>query len=387
MHHSPRRWRSGRLRRPPQGLHARTPRGRHQRSGGRLRYQPEARADAVTTDKLQDGAVTAADLAPDSVGAVHIQTGAVTSSEILDGTITAADLAADSVGAAEIQTGAVGSSEIADGGIAANDLAVNSVGAAQIAAGAVGTSEVVDGSLTPTDMTFTTQHIEMGLSTTATKGAITKNGAPFLHNAGTRSTFVGLEAGNFTTLGSDNTGVGRSALKDLTTGSGNTGVGKSALENLTTAVGNTAVGDGALDNLTAGDSNVAIGRFAGGALTSGQENVYVAADAGAGSESNTIRVGTQGTQTRAFLAGVKGTTLAGSPVVVTGAGQLGEGYVLADDHRLPEQSGAERQVVRAARGGRRTDADLRLGDHHQEHARGTPCRRSSRRRSSRPVSP
>ena len=45
--------------------------------------------------------------------------------------------------------------------------------------------------------------------------------------------------------------------------------------------------------------------------------------AGTSDESNTIRIGTQGTQSATFIAGISGTTVSGADVVVSSTGQLG----------------------------------------------------------------
>jgi len=65
-----------------------------------------------------------------------------------------------------------------------------------------------------------------------------------------------------------------------------------------------------------------LGINAGGNLTIGNSNIDIG-NAGVAAEANTIRVGTQGTQRRAFIAGISGTAVTGSPVVVNGSGQLG----------------------------------------------------------------
>ena len=82
-----------------------------------------------------------------------------------------------------------------------------------------------------------------------------------------------------------------------------------------------AVGDLALFNTT-GDSNTAIGDSAGFNLTSGNNNLYIN-NPGVTSESGAIRIGTSGTQTKAFIAGVTGVAVAGAAVLVSGTGQLG----------------------------------------------------------------
>jgi hypothetical protein len=80
-----------------------------------------------------------------------------------------------------------------------------------------------------------------------------------------------------------------------------------------------------------GGNNIALGQFAGFNLTSGSENIYVGTvnAASPGTESKTIRLG-EG-QTRTFVAGIGGTPLSGTQVVVTGSGQLG---ILASSARF-----------------------------------------------------
>lgn len=68
-----------------------------------------------------------------------------------------------------------------------------------------------------------------------------------------------------------------------------------------------------------GNSNIAIG-WGAGTLTTGNNNIYLGAGGGA-EESNTIHIGSN--QTKAFLAGVATSAVAGSTVVVSGEGQLG----------------------------------------------------------------
>ena len=122
---------------------------------------------AIGSSEVIDNALTANDLAADSVGASEIAAGAVGSSEVADNSLTSADLADNSVGSGEIADGAVGSSEVANNSLTANDLAAgsvgssevadnsltagdlasNSVGSAEIASSAVGSSEIADGAV------------------------------------------------------------------------------------------------------------------------------------------------------------------------------------------------------------------------------------------------
>ena len=90
----------------------------------------------------------------------------------------------------------------------------------------------------------------------------------------------------------------------------------------TTGNGNVAIGRNTLANTT-GNRNVALGPGAGQNLTTGSHNVAIANDGIAG-EAGTIRIGTNGTQTATFIAGIRRTTLGGAkPVVVNSNGQLG----------------------------------------------------------------
>jgi Chaperone of endosialidase len=84
-----------------------------------------------------------------------------------------------------------------------------------------------------------------------------------------------------------------------------------------------AAGDRALLGNTTGSNNIALGFAAGEALTTGSNNIDIG-NAGVAAETNTIRIGTQGTQTATFMAGISGTALAGGVVVrVNANGQLG----------------------------------------------------------------
>ncbi len=212
-------------------------------------------------------------------------------------------------------------------------------------------------------------------SASSTVGNLTKPGGVFMHNFGINGTFAGVNAGNFSmtgshnsafgygalavnasglhntalgtqalaanTSGSANTAAGLFALGNTTSGGGNTAVGWTALSGnvagsnntvvgsgasiLSSGSGNTAVGRGALNNNTSGSSNIAIGDSAGTSLSTGNFNIVVG-NAGVNGEAQTIRIGTNGDQTRAFIAGVRGVTTGignGIAVLIDSNGQLG----------------------------------------------------------------
>ena len=140
------------------------------------------------------------------------------------------------------------------------------------------------------------------------------------NTTGGANTAVGFSAG-FSGGGGGNTAVGVQALFS-TTGGGNTAVGIGALFSPHTGNNNTAIGSGALYNAYIGDDNIALGNGAGSNLRTGDNNIYVY-DPGMEKESNTIRIGTAGTQTATFIAGITGTAVTGAAVVVDANGQLG----------------------------------------------------------------
>ena len=85
---------------------------------------------------------------------------------------------------------------------------------------------------------------------------------------------------------------------------------------------NTANGFRALFNAT-GSNNIGLGNNAGANLTTGDNNIDIG-NAGVGGEAGIIRIGTTGTQTATFIAGVSGVTVPGGVgVIVDTNGQLG----------------------------------------------------------------
>ena len=186
-------------------------------------------------------------------------------------------------------------------------------------------------------------NLDLGQTYDATRGNITKDGELFLHDFGNQNTFLGRRAGSLNVDGVRNTGTGVDSLKSLTTGDFNTANGARALSSNTSGESNTAIGDIALALNTTGSSNTAIGGSALFAIQAGHDNVAVGTRAGAfalgsnniylgalveglAGESNTMYLGKVGTQTRTFIAGVRGATTVvpnAIPVVIDSNGQLG----------------------------------------------------------------
>ena len=142
------------------------------------------------------------------------------------------------------------------------------------------------------------------------------------NTTGRENTAVGKDAMAFNDTGFWDTAVGSSALLN-NNGVGNTAVGWRALQANTFNPNSTAVGANALANNT-GFENTALGTNAGVGLTDGVYNIFIGAEVvGVAGESNTIRIGNQGTQTATYIAGVSGTAVVGDTVVVDANGQLG----------------------------------------------------------------
>src|SRR5205823_13958066 len=105
-------------------------------------------------------------------------------------------------------------------------------------------------------------------------------------------------------------------------GNFNTADGVNALFANTTGINNTASGSAALASNTTGSGNIAIGKQAGVNLTTGSNNIDIG-NVGLVGEANTVHIGKQGTQKATLIAGIFGTPVTGSTVVVNSSGKLG----------------------------------------------------------------
>ncbi len=143
------------------------------------------------------------------------------------------------------------------------------------------------------------------------------------NRTGSANTAEGMDALSSNTTGAANTACGVEALLGNTTGNDNTADGVAALVNNTTGGFNTAIGFQALFHSKSGSNNIALGNSAGLNLTNGGNNIEIGAPGVAG-EADTIRIGKSGTQTKTFIAGIRGVTVAsGVGVIVGTSGQLG----------------------------------------------------------------
>jgi trimeric autotransporter adhesin len=177
-------------------------------------------------------------------------------------------------------------------------------------------------------------------NTTGNSNTATGLGALYLSISGSDNSASGYQALYSNTTGSNNTASGYEALYSNTTGANNTASGYGALhmnkagaQNAAFGVDalfantggkfNTAVGYGALKKNSSGQYNVALGWQAGFALTTGSNNIDIDNQGEAG-DNDTIRIGTEGTQTNTSIAGVYSNTgFSGAAVLVDMNGRLG----------------------------------------------------------------
>jgi len=158
------------------------------------------------------------------------------------------------------------------------------------------------------------------------------------NTTGSLNNAFGQYALSLNTTGHENTAIGVYALESNSTGFRNTAIGHAALAdgngNDNTANGvnalvsnagnnNVAIGIGALEKNTTGSQNIGLGSSAGRNLTTGGNNIEIG-NQGIAGESNTIRLGKQGTQSATYIAGISGATVpTGVPVIVDTGGHLG----------------------------------------------------------------
>jgi trimeric autotransporter adhesin len=182
-------------------------------------------------------------------------------------------------------------------------------------------SPAAQGALDPTDTAYGTGALfnEAGGSDNSAFGYY----ALYSNTTGTVNTATGADALLLNTTGDHNTATGAIALLSNITGNANTADGEGALAGNETGSSNTATGSAALVNNTTGSNNIALGVNAGQNLTTGDNNIDIGND-GVADEANTIRIGTQGTQSNAYVAGIYQTTVPrGLSVVVDATGHFG----------------------------------------------------------------
>jgi hypothetical protein len=127
----------------------------HTHEGGRLpldlgdgnTYMVE-NADPLSTNAIQDGAITTVKLADNAVTTAKITDNAVATAKLADNAVTNAKIANLAVDASKITTGAVGSSQLATNAVVTSRITDNAVTAAKLADNAVTPAKLADSAVT-----------------------------------------------------------------------------------------------------------------------------------------------------------------------------------------------------------------------------------------------
>jgi hypothetical protein len=146
--------------------------------------------------------------------------------------------------------------------------------------------------------------------------------------SGTDNTAIGSDSSITLQSGSFNTAVGASTLAIASSANNNTAIGALSAEGLTTGSSNTLVGYSSGIVLTSGHHNIAIGNLAGSNWTVEANNIAVGTF-GVALDSGVTRIGTNGTQTSCYVAGIDGVDLNTATIVTESADQLGTATLTA----------------------------------------------------------
>jgi hypothetical protein len=185
------------------------------------------------------------------------------------------------------------------------------IGAYSLFTAPVGNSNTAIGNAALFNDTFGVNNVAIGAS------------ALYSNTTGYQNTATGTLALRTNTTGYNNTANGYFALQSNTAGNSNAATGFFALVNNSTGNNNTADGFNALYGNTTGNNNIALGFQAGQNLTTGDNNIDIG-NVGVAGEAGVIRIGTTGTQTATFVAGIRGVPISGGTEVgVNSNGQLG----------------------------------------------------------------
>lgn len=161
-----------------------------------------------------------------------------------------------------------------------------------------------------------------------------KNGSGASITSGTRNTILGGASALSLDTGTLNTFIGSNVGTDATVATSNIAIGSNSLASFvgTTAGiadGNTCIGVSSLNALLTGRFNAAFGITAGQLYNSNESSNIVIMNRGTFGESNTLRIGEQGSGdrqvNRCFIAGITGVSVSNSKQVYidTTTGQLG----------------------------------------------------------------
>ncbi len=143
------------------------------------------------------------------------------------------------------------------------------------------------------------------------------------------NTIMGKFAGNGVLTSLDSTGFGYGVFDILSTGSNNSAFGSFSGATLLTGEKNTLLGTNSGRNLISGSNNIAVGMDSASNYGLAESSNIIIGNVGTSLESNTIRIGTQGSgsgeQNSAYMAGIYGSTVGATNgvVVCDNTGKLG----------------------------------------------------------------
>ena len=223
----------------------------------------------------------------------------------------------------------------------ANTLNVNGTtalaGSLPVSTSAPGSTDIVDITVQTSQAIAATDATKIGLAAfNSTDFTVDANGfvsvvggAPVTSVATANATAQFVLAGSTETVdfGITNLALG-SSLSSLTSGTQNVFYGLNSGNSITSAIGNTGLGYSSLSNLISGNYNLTLGFDSGSAYVGAESSNILLLNSGVVGESNTIRIGTQGTgngqQDTAYIAGIAGSTVVGNVVNISSTGELGE---------------------------------------------------------------
>ncbi len=315
---------------------------------------------AAPTDLNANTAIGSGTLVSNTTGTDNTASGAnalnANTSGIQNTAIGADALSSNTTGSANVASGAgaLHSNTTGSNNTATGDLALN--------ANTTGVGNTADGHFallanTTGNNNTATGFNALNANTTGSQNMAAGQGALSSNTTGGYNTAIGESALHDNSTGNQNTASGWSALLSNTTGNGNVAVGyqammtnnaggsvavgedamqlsidaccdaafgTNALQNNTFGQQDTALGGLALSNNTTGNNNIAIGFQAATNVSGGNSNNIHIGNAGASGDSGVIEIGTPGTQTSFFAAGISGVTVAGAvEVMINSSGQLG----------------------------------------------------------------
>jgi hypothetical protein len=145
------------------------------------------------------------------------------------------------------------------------------------------------------------------------------------------------------TTGSFNVANGEDALHYNTTGSNNTANGFQSLFNNTNGSYNVADGVNALYASTSGTNNIAVGYQAGSNITTGSYNIDIG-NVGVVTDANIIRIGTPGTHSNTFIAGI----ISGNGAGLTNLPPGGSGNTIQSGATLSFVGGGTNNIINSS---------------------------------------